>query len=91
MFSWDVTTLWETRSRDNIFFNLTVHGRQLGRLKKKKKQANPGSKFRPNYIKVSGGGAQVSVHYKHFQVILMSIQGWEPLGHGGVSPEASNI
>lgn len=57
----------------------------------KNKQANPGSKFRPNYIRVSGGGAQASVYCKHFQVILMSIPGWEPLGNGGVSPEASNI
>ena len=59
--------------------------REIAKKKQTNKQAKLGSKFRPNYIKVSGGGAQVSVHCEHLQVILMSIRGWEPSGHSGVS------
>ena len=81
--------LWETRDCDNIFLTLTVHWRQLGRLQKKKtttttKKQSLGPSLDPT-TSVSGGGAQVSVHCEHLQVILMSIRGWEPSGHSGVS------
>ena len=58
--------------------------REIAKKKNNKKKQSLGPSLDPT-TSVSGGGAQVSVHCEHLQVILMSIRGWEPSGHSGVS------